>query len=59
MFLAGDTTWKRWWPAVRDELIDKQEADGFWRGQAGEEYGTAMALSILQVPKRLLPIFQK
>lgn len=59
MFLAGDTTWQRWWPAVRAELIEKQELDGFWRGQAGEEYGTAMALIILQVPKRLLPIFQK
>ncbi len=59
MFLAGDATWSRWWPAVRDELVEKQEIEGFWRGQAGEEYGTAMALIILQVPKRLLPIFQK
>jgi len=59
MFLAGDKTWQRWWPAGRDELVSKQELEGFWRGQAGEEYGTAMALIILQVPKRLLPIFQK
>jgi hypothetical protein len=59
MFLAGEQQWQRWWPAIRDELIQKQEADGSWRGQAGEEYGTAMALIILQMPNRLLPIFQK
>ena len=59
MFLAGDERWNRWWPAIRDELLEKQEADGYWRGQAGDEYGTAMALIILQLPNRLLPIFQK
>jgi len=59
MFLAGDDYWRQWWPAIRKELMDKQEPDGFWRGQAGQEYGTAMALIILQMPNRLLPIFQK
>jgi hypothetical protein len=59
MFLAGDEHWRHWWPVVRDELIQRQEADGSWRGQAGEEYGAAMALIILQMPNRLLPIFQK
>ncbi len=59
MFLAGDDYWSRWWPAVRAELLARQEPEGFWRGQAGDEYGTAMALIILQMPKRLLPIFQK
>lgn len=59
MFLAGDAYWRRWWPAVRTELLGKQDPEGFWRGQAGQEYGTAMALIILQMPNRLLPIFQK
>jgi len=59
MFLAGDSYWSTWWPAIRDELLAKRTADGFWRGQAGEEYGTAMALIVLQMPDRLLPIFQK
>ena len=59
MFLAGDEYWDRWWPAVRAELLEKQDPDGFWRGQAGQEYGTAMALIILHMPNRLLPIFQK
>ena len=48
-----------WWPVIRDELLEKQTAEGFWQGQAGNEYGTAMALIILQIPNRLLPIFQK
>ena len=59
MFLGGDVFWETWWPAVRNELLDKQTPAGFWRGQAGQEYGTAMALIILQIPNRLLPIFQK
>jgi len=59
MFLAGDEYWTDWWPAIRAELIEKQDPEGFWRGQAGQEYGTAMALIILQMPNRLLPIFQK
>ncbi|MBI4718817.1 MAG: terpene cyclase/mutase family protein [Planctomycetes bacterium] len=59
MFLAGDAYWPKWFPAIRAELLEKQEPEGFWRGQAGHEYGTAMALIILQMPNRLLPIFQK
>lgn len=59
MFLAGDEHWNVWWPAIRAELLQKQSPEGSWRGQAGQEYGTAMALIILQIPNRLLPIFQK
>ena len=59
MHSAGGKHWKSWWPAIRDELLSKQTKDGYWQGQAGNEYGTAMALIILQVPNRLLPIFQR
>ena len=59
MFLAGSKHWNGWWPPVRNELLEKQSTEGAWRGQAGEEYGTAMALIILQIPNRLIPIFQK
>lgn len=59
MYQAGGEHWAKWWPAIRDELIGKQQADGSWRGQAGSEYGTAMALIILQLPKQSLPIFQR
>ncbi|MCC7290917.1 MAG: terpene cyclase/mutase family protein [Phycisphaerales bacterium] len=59
MYLAGDEYWQRWYPAIRDELVATQAEEGYWRGQAGTEYGAAMALIILQMPNRLLPIFQK
>ncbi len=60
MYLAGGERWSAWWPAIRDELIARQEANGGWNDQqAGEAYGTAMALIILEMPKRYLPIFQK
>ena len=60
MYLAGGDRWSKWWPAVRAELLSRQQADGSWAdAQSGEAYATAMALIVLQMPKRYLPIFQK
>ncbi|MEM7628922.1 MAG: prenyltransferase/squalene oxidase repeat-containing protein [Planctomycetota bacterium] len=59
-FLAGGEHWAFWWPGVRDELLGRQLADGSWEDRSvGPAYGTAMALIVLQMPKRYLPIFQK
>ena len=46
-------------PAISKELVSKQAKDGSWTGTAGKEYGTAMALIVLQVPNRYLPILQR
>ena len=59
MFLAGGEYWANWYPAIRDQLIGIQAANGSWTDNHGDAYGTAMALLILQVPNRLLPIFQR
>ena len=60
MYLAGGEWWERWWPAIRDELIRRQSSDGSWHDhQIGQSYATAMAMIVLQMPKRYLPIFQK
>lgn len=60
MYLAGGEAWAKWWPAIRKELLDKQEAGGLWSDPSvGPAYGTAMSLIVLQMPKRFLPIFQK
>ncbi len=60
MYLAGGERWASWWPAVRDELVDLQTDAGTWMDHsAGEPYATAMALIIMQMPKRYLPIFQR
>jgi len=60
MFLAGGRHWETWWPAVRRELLDRQLSNGAWSDQSiGSAYGTSMALIVLQMPNRYLPIFQK
>ncbi|MFN7020256.1 MAG: prenyltransferase/squalene oxidase repeat-containing protein [Phycisphaerales bacterium] len=60
MYLAGGDSWARWWPTIRSELIRNQRRDGAWDDPSvGPAYGTGMALIILQMPKRFLPIFQK
>ncbi|MEL7471878.1 MAG: prenyltransferase/squalene oxidase repeat-containing protein [Planctomycetota bacterium] len=60
MYLNGGEAWATWWPAIREELIDTQTEAGVWEDRTvGPAYGTAMALIVLQMPKRYLPIFQK
>lgn len=60
MHMAGGEHWDLWWPAIRSELLAVQTNDGSWDDRSvGKPYGTAMALIILQMPKRYLPIFQK
>ena len=58
MFLAGGDYWATFYPKLREQLIVKQDAsNGTWNGEAGQEYGTAMALIILQMPNRYLPVY--
>ena len=60
MYLAGGRWWSEWWPRIRRELVDQQEFDGSWTDpQWGKPLGTSMALLVMQMPKRYLPIFQK
>jgi hypothetical protein len=60
MYMAGGDYWEKWWPAIREELISTQQANGSWPDQhAGGAYATSMSLIVLQMPKRYLPIFQK
>jgi hypothetical protein len=60
MYLAGGQWWALWWPLVREELLTLQRGDGLWDDRGvGPAYGTAMALIVLQMPKRYLPIFQR
>jgi hypothetical protein len=57
MFLAGGEYWATWYPAIRDQLCARQQGDGSWQGEVTPEYATAMALIILQMPNRYLPVF--
>jgi prenyltransferase/squalene oxidase-like repeat protein len=59
MFLAGGDHWRGWYPQVREQIVTHQLPDGSWNSGHGGPYGTSMSLLILQIPNRLLPIFQK
>lgn len=59
MWQAGGERWERWYPAVRDVLVERQQADGSWPDAICSEYGTAMAAIILQMPNNSVPIFQR
>jgi len=58
MWHAGGDYWNKWFPAIRDDLLRRQNEDGSWTcPMAGDEFGTAVALIILQIPLNYLPIF--
>ena len=59
-FLAGGEAWATWFPAIREQLVSSQQADGRWNGDQDrgvDTYSTAMALIVLQMPNRYLPVF--
>jgi len=60
MWHSGGDDWKQWYPAIRDDLLNQQDALGGWDNRLiGPEYSTAMALLVLQMPNNYLPIFQR
>ena len=56
MFLAGGKYWEDFYPAIRDELIRNQK-DSHWEGDFNDEYATSMALIVLQMPNRYMPVY--
>jgi len=54
----GRQWWTTWYPAVVRDLLDRQQPDGHWKGN-WEAYDTAMAVLILTIPYRYLPIYQR
>lgn len=59
-WLAGPEQFETWYPAIRNELLQLQQADGRWVDTSyTDEYATAMSTIILQVPNGYLPIFQR
>jgi hypothetical protein len=59
-YMAGDQYWDAYYPATRDQLIGMQAADGSWHGDGiGQVYGTSIAVIILQLPYKYLPVFQR
>jgi hypothetical protein len=59
-YQAGDEYWDAYFPKARDGLLSRQASDGSWQGDGiGNTYGTAIALTILQLPYKFLPIYQR
>ena len=58
-WIRGGDDWTQWYTAIRDELVAKQADSGLWSDMIGDEYGTAMALIVLQMPNNFIPIFQR
>ncbi|MBN1421248.1 MAG: hypothetical protein JXP34_20915 [Planctomycetes bacterium] len=68
-FQVGGAAWESWYPAARRELLsDRSAAPDAGRGgrlrhwrsaEYGDEYATAIAALILEIPLRYLPIFQR
>jgi hypothetical protein len=59
-YQAGDKYWDDYFPEARDQLLQQQQADGSWNGDGvGQVYGTGIALIILQLPYKFLPIYQR
>jgi len=65
MYTAGTAFqvnyWEPYFEEVRSELLSMQNPDGSWPNHTGPgpAFGTAMAVLILEIPYRYLPIFQR
>ena len=58
MWHAGGEYWNTWYPAIRDELVKSQSADGSWSfSEAQPPFGAAMGGIILQMPLNYVPVF--
>ena len=61
MYTAGADAWESYFSLVRDEVLSMQEPSGAFPNRVGPgpAFGTAMAVLILEIPYRFLPIFQR
>jgi len=59
MYQAGGQYWETWYRDVSQKLLALQQKNGSWRGEAGSEYGAAVAVLVLAIPYRYLPIYQR
>lgn len=60
-YQSGDKLWDDYFPQARDQMLGLQnQSAGSWEGDGiGPVYGTSIALTILQLPFKFLPIYQR
>ena len=61
MYTAGSPYWEPYFEELRRVLLANQKGEGSWPNTTGPgpAFGTAMAVLILEIPYRFLPIFQR
>jgi len=60
LYQKGGKDWDSYYNKMSAWLLRQQRADGSWMGDGvGTTYGTAIALTILQLPYARLPIYQR
>ena len=60
MYREGGKTWEEYRDKMYDRLVSEANAEGYWtQGYIGPVYTTAMNLTILQLEKGFLPIYQR
>lgn len=59
-YQAGDQYWDPYFPRARDTFIKSQQSDGSWNGDwAGNVFGTSMLTTVLQLPYKYIPVYQR
>lgn len=58
---CGGRRWDAYWSRLVRDLLGRQKSDGRWVNHTGpgDEFATAMACLMLQIPDASLPIFQR
>ena len=59
VYQAGEAYYQKWYPKIHDALLKRQRANGSWSGAHGGAFGTSLAVLILGVPYRFLPVYQR
>jgi hypothetical protein len=59
MYRQGKSDWVPFRDKIYDKIVGEQNDEGYWTGNIGPIYVTANNLTILQLDKGLLPIYQR
>ncbi|MBX3423656.1 MAG: terpene cyclase/mutase family protein [Pirellulaceae bacterium] len=58
-WLRGGSEWEPWYKRLKRTILGLRTSRGGWFDYNSSEYGTAMACLILNMPRTVLPIFQR
>jgi hypothetical protein len=59
VYREGGKSWEAFRDKLYDRIVREQKSNGSWEGNVGSVYVTAINLTILQLDKALLPIYQR